>query len=367
MHADHLVMYHRSVGLLWGHVEGIVFLILCVDVYSVCCKSWNAVYADGVTISIVLLAEINVGMMSVTVFCHICTFLCDIWVYASSTWTLLLTQAKCMVQLTKSLTTQSSVIHKPYFGPSFIFSAVMMVLHCREQFAVMQNVLASFKLSWYFGSSTAVMYIVWIWTTENVSCTNCVKLKGVISLLISYCDVKTCDWNYWMFWCYLFTSTYTDRTLSLLCAQTDSVSVSPPPLLPLHTLGTNKKHRSHWFWTVEVTWLNDEVASMRTEFKQCIQIPVQAGEKNHVFPQSHAGGFSWSKKQTWQMTTEHTAWDMTSIFWRRKAWKEKVLNIFIERTREGQHQWDERWNCYKDNTERTLRDGVEHTWGFPSA
>ena len=31
---------------------------------------------------------------------------------------------------------------------------------------------------------------------------------------------------------------------------------------------------------------------MRTEFKQCIQIPVQASEKNHVFALSHAGGFN---------------------------------------------------------------------------
>ena len=240
MHADHLVMYHRSVGLLWGHVEGIVFLILCVDVYSVCCKSWNAVYADGVTISIVLLAEINVGMMSVTVFCHICTFLCDIWVYASSTWTLLLTQAKCMVQLTKSLTTQSSVIHKPYFGPSFIFSAVMTVLHCREQFAVMQNVLASFKLSWYFGSSTAVMYIVWIWTTENVSCTNC--------------KTKRCDFapdkllwckNLWLklldvLMLFVYIHIHRQDIVSAVCTNWFCVCVPPSPFAPTHTWNKQK-------------------------------------------------------------------------------------------------------------------------------
>ena len=99
-----------------------------------------------------------------------------------------------------------------------------------------------------------------------------------------------------------------------------------------------------------------------------IQIPVQASEKNRVFPLSHAGGFNaqlinkQKSHDRWQLST---ARDMISIFWRRKAWE--VLNIFLERTREGHHQWDEHWNCYKDNTEQTLRDGVAHTWGFPSA
>ena len=66
--------------------------------------------ADGVTVGIVLLAEINVGMMSVTVFCHICTFLCDTFECTLHLHgTVLITQAEYMVQSTEALTTQSSV------------------------------------------------------------------------------------------------------------------------------------------------------------------------------------------------------------------------------------------------------------------
>ena len=76
--------------------------------------------ADGVTVSIVLLAEINVGVMSVTVFCHICTFLCDTFECTLHLHgTLLITQTEYMVSSTESLATQSSVTNKPYFGPQF--------------------------------------------------------------------------------------------------------------------------------------------------------------------------------------------------------------------------------------------------------
>ena len=148
-----------------------------------CCKSWNAVCADGVTVSIVLLAEINVGVMSVTVFCHICTFLCDTF--------------ECTLHLHGNLIYNKNRIHGAVNRithntiisdntshtsvPSLIFSAMMMVLHCREQFAMMQNILASFKLSWYFGISAAVMYIVWIWTTTK----NCFMYK--------LCKTERCD------------------------------------------------------------------------------------------------------------------------------------------------------------------------------
>ena len=150
--------------------------------FTACCKSWNAVCADGVTVGIVLLAEINVGMMSFTVFCHICTFLCDIWVYTSSTWYPSYNTSWIhgpVNRITHNTIISDNTSHTSV--PSLIFSAMIMVLHCREQFAMMQNILASFELSWYFGISAAVMYIVWIWTTT----TKCFMYK--------LCKTKRCD------------------------------------------------------------------------------------------------------------------------------------------------------------------------------
>lgn len=207
-------MYHRSVGFLlsvkylfWGHVEGIAFLILRVDVYGVllqilkccvcwwcdcryCALSWNKCWYD----------------VSHSVLSYLYLFVWHIWVYTSSTWYPTYNTSRIHGAVNRSAhntiisdnTSHTSV-------PSLIFNAMMMVLHCREQLAMMQNILASFKLSWYFAQQLCILFESG--QQQNVLCTNSVKLKDVILLLRSYHDVKTSDWNYWMLWCHLFTST----------------------------------------------------------------------------------------------------------------------------------------------------------------
>ena len=51
----------------------------------------------------------------------------------------------------------------------------------------------------------------------------------------------------------------------------------------------------------------------------------------------------------------------SSIAWRREAWKEETLEIFLERTREGQRQSNKHWNCFKANVgETSVKMGGVH-------
>ena len=65
----------------------------------------------------------------------------------------------------------------------------------------------------------------------------------------------------------------------------------------------------------------------------------------------------------------HKAKDMTPLVARReRRGKRKRLTTFLERTREGHHQSDEHWNCFKGNVGKLylLRDRVEYMWAFPA-
>ena len=48
------------------------------------------------------------------------------------------------------------------------------------------------------------------------------------------------------------------------------------------------------------------------------------------------------------------------VAWRREAWKEEALDDLLERTRQGNFQSDEHWNCFKGSLRKLLRAG----WTF---
>ena len=66
----------------------------------------------------------------------------------------------------------------------------------------------------------------------------------------------------------------------------------------------------------------------------------------------------------WDTTCGYKARDITpSIAWRREAWKEKALDIFLIRTRQG-HSQSNTETVSKATLRKLLRDRVEHIWVF---